>query len=101
MKPTRSPPPEVTYNELSLVWKTLWDIVHGNPEPMTRHELQLSLGPTIPERTTLGCLRTFGDELLIKGFRDDEIIEKPYRESDLDQFCLTAKGTKTESVYPK
>src|SRR5512136_1384259 len=92
-------PTQITMNELSLVWQVLWNKVTGNPVTMTRHDLQLELGSPIPPDTTLGCLRTFQDENLIKCIRDDSVIQSPFKESDFDQFCLTARGTKKGPLY--
>jgi hypothetical protein len=91
---------EVTSLELSYVWQVLWNMVVGNPTVINRKDLQRSVGQIYQPSQTLGCLRVFKDEDLIKCIRNNEIIPNPFKEEDFEQFALTAKGTKLGALYP-
>ena len=78
----------------SRLWSGLWNLRLGQPEPITRSELNDKIpNIEVPMDVRLNCLRTFRMEKLIMCIKDDKEIPFSLTESDYEQFIITPTGS--------
>jgi hypothetical protein len=85
----------------SRLWAGMWALRGGRYDPpITKNELQREVHLDVPEHEVRFCLRVFSEQGLIECLNSaGNVIDKPSKESDFEQFRFTAKAARVGTNY--